>query len=287
MKTAASISLLLSLALISALIYVWKNPGRTETDSVAPASPTIGTQVQAVVPKAPPVMVRQVVETRPFRWSQLLSTNGDYRIFVANLRAAGCPEGVVEDIVRGDAQRAFYARRVELGVDGTAPGPWSVQSQLETVAYVLGQTMTDNARTVATGRDPQPARVATLAAFLQKAELTREGASDEEKRQAACLRQNLLTQMSVAAQAQDLPLHPVQQVNQNRGTQYAQSAAQNTQPTASGTGGVPRPWPPRPNPMLLQAAEARSVLGGLFGMGAVMQYEQYAIMQSAQPQPQN
>ena len=198
----------------------------------------------------------------------------------------------MEDIVRGDARRAFYARRVELRVDGTAPGPWSVQSQQETVAYVLGQTPTDTGGPVAAGRDHQPTEVATLAAFLQNAELTGERAGDDEKQQIAYLRQSLLTQISAATQAQNNsllpnPPHPVSQ-SQSSGTQFAQGVTyNNARPTPAGTDGAPPRWRPQPNQSLVQAAEAQSILGGLFGMGTVMQYEQYAIMQSVQQQPRN
>ena len=102
MKTALKISVLLNLGLLAGLMFFWANPRKE-----APALPPAVTKVEAPAPvvSAPPV-VRTVVESRPFRWDQLVSTN-DYRVFVANLRKAGCPEPTVEDIVRGDTERAF------------------------------------------------------------------------------------------------------------------------------------------------------------------------------------
>lgn len=287
MKTKAKISLLLNLVLIGALIYVWTSHREPAADSVTPATPTLKAQVHAATSDAPQLMARQVVEARPFCWDQLLSTNGDYRIFVANLRAAGCPEGVVEDIVRGDARRAFHAKRVAMGVDGTIPGPWSARSQQETVAYVLGQNLTDAGGPVAADHDNQPTGLATLAAFLQNSELAGEEANDEQKRQIASLRQNLLAQISRPAQAPNNAPYPVPR-SKTGATQFAQSAAENTPSSPAGTESASPPrWRPKPNRSLLQAAEAQSILGGLFGMGAVIQYEKYANTQSGLQPPQN
>ena len=67
-----------------------------------------------------------------------MSTNG-YRAFVENLRAAGCPEATVEDIVWGDTGRAYSVMRGRLRVSPSDAGPWSAQSQMQMVAYFLGQ----------------------------------------------------------------------------------------------------------------------------------------------------
>jgi len=136
MKMTAKISVVLNVVLSGALIYIWENRSQQQA---APVSPQIETQASAVVPAPAPAVVRQPVEAKPFRWSQLLSTNNDYRVFVANLREAGCPGDVVEAIVRNDAQKVFYAKRTELRVDGTQPGPWSVKSQLALVDHLLGR----------------------------------------------------------------------------------------------------------------------------------------------------
>lgn len=44
----------------------------------------------------------------PFLWSQIESA--DYRQYIANLRAVGCPEQVIRDIVTADLNQAFAAR---------------------------------------------------------------------------------------------------------------------------------------------------------------------------------
>ncbi len=49
--------------------------------------------------------------TRPFRWSQIESTN--YLTYISNLRAVGCPSQTVRDIVAADVH-GFYAPKQEL-----------------------------------------------------------------------------------------------------------------------------------------------------------------------------
>ena len=44
----------------------------------------------------------------PFRWSEIEST--DYRQYIANLRAVGCPEPVVRDIIMADLNQVFAPR---------------------------------------------------------------------------------------------------------------------------------------------------------------------------------
>jgi hypothetical protein len=75
--------------------------------------------------------------TGPLRWNQLVST-GDYRTFIANLRAIGCPEPTIEDIVRGDTARVFSWERRELGLDGSNTDSWSRSRELQLVASLLG-----------------------------------------------------------------------------------------------------------------------------------------------------
>ena len=59
----------------------------------------------AAVAASPPV----VVQTNAFRWSQLEST--DYRQYIANLRAVGCPEITLRDIIMTDVMRLYAQRR--------------------------------------------------------------------------------------------------------------------------------------------------------------------------------
>jgi hypothetical protein len=48
-------------------------------------------------------------KTNSFNWSQLEST--DYRQYIANLRAVGCPESTIKDIIMTDVMRLYAQRR--------------------------------------------------------------------------------------------------------------------------------------------------------------------------------
>ena len=294
MKMTVKISAALNLVLAGVLIFVWMNPRRPWA---APALPAVARTEQSSSPTAarttPPVAPQVVVETELFRWSQLVSTN-DYRVYVANLRNSGCPEPTVEDIVRGDAERAFAEMHRRLGIDGTARGLWSVQSQMQLVASLLGQTQTAVGESVIASQSNQPAEPATMAGFLQSADLTALGQTDEQKREIANVRQSLLQQISGANQAPNNPNFPVPQAGANGaqpsptgmdGALSPPAATDNSQSSQAGAGSKPSWLPPRISPSMLQASEAESMVGGLFGMGAAMQYEQYQAAQAGQQNP--
>jgi hypothetical protein len=55
-------------------------------------------------------------KTNAFSWSQLEST--DYRQYIANLRAIGCPEGTIKDIILTDVMRLYAQRRGQYYLNG-------------------------------------------------------------------------------------------------------------------------------------------------------------------------
>jgi hypothetical protein len=190
----------LNAILLAVLVFIWANP-RRQGATLPSVGLKIKAPVSAVTISAAP-MVRTEVEPKPFRWSQLLSTNNDYRVFVAKLRVAGCPEPTVADIVRGDAERAFYAKRAELNVDGTGSGPWSAQAQLQLVAYLLGQSPTqevaaDTAPTspAAHRRRPLPVQMVSMPIVMQNIDLAALGLNNGQKQVIAEVRQNFLEQV--------------------------------------------------------------------------------------------
>ncbi len=56
--------------------------------------------------------IRQLEVIESFHWSQLESE--DYRVYAANLRALGCPEATVRDIIIADVSELYYRRVNEL-----------------------------------------------------------------------------------------------------------------------------------------------------------------------------
>jgi hypothetical protein len=55
-------------------------------------------------------------KTNSFSWSQLEST--DYRQYIANLRAIGCPEATIKDIILTDVMRLYAQRRGQYYLNG-------------------------------------------------------------------------------------------------------------------------------------------------------------------------
>jgi len=133
MKPALKISLLLNLGLSACIIVILEKL----QDKVTVAPPLAVTHsASSIVTSKPAVLARQ--SPKPFDWTQLESTN-DYRVYVTNLRAIGCPEPTVQDIVRGDAWRGFSFQRNQLGLDGSGTGKWSRLQEAQTVASLLGE----------------------------------------------------------------------------------------------------------------------------------------------------
>ncbi len=133
MKTMSKISIGLNLALLGGVIFFLASQRKeaavpAPAASEAPAAPVTASPI----PPAPPAM-----EPAPFRWSQLDSAE-DYRVYVMNLRAIGCPEPTIADIVRGNTSRAFAWKRNQLGLDGSGSGPWSRAAETQLVATLLG-----------------------------------------------------------------------------------------------------------------------------------------------------
>lgn len=77
-------------------------------------------------------------QTKPFRWQQIESSS-NYRIYISNLRAAGCPEPTIEDIVRGDIARAFSWKRNQLKIVDSGNGPWSRFREEQLLDNLLGR----------------------------------------------------------------------------------------------------------------------------------------------------
>jgi len=136
MKATLRISIWLNLALLGGVIFILVHQRKGGVVAAPPTSSETKPPVPVAAAPAPAKLLE--TESEPFHWSQLVSSK-DYRIYVANLRASGCPEATVEDIVRGDTGRAFSWERSQLGLDGSGVGPWSRQSEMQLVASLLNE----------------------------------------------------------------------------------------------------------------------------------------------------
>jgi len=133
MKVTLKASILLNLVLLGGLAFVLVNQQQKKS---APA--LVLSEAKPPTQRAGPSAAAAPPDTEPFCWNQLVSAK-DYRAYIANLRAIGCPEATIEDIVRGDAGRAFCWERNQLGLDGSGTGPWSRSREMQLIASLLGK----------------------------------------------------------------------------------------------------------------------------------------------------
>jgi hypothetical protein len=79
----------------------------------------------------------QIQSVPPFHWSQLESTN-DYRFYIANLRAVGCPETTIRAIVCADFEAAARFEQHQLELAGRSPAMFSPEATKQAIDRALG-----------------------------------------------------------------------------------------------------------------------------------------------------
>ena len=119
----------LNLALLAVLAHVFKRT-HAPVVSAAPATPTnVMRKVRGPLPLRPVATEPRTVEVEAaFRWASVES--GDYPTYVANLRAIGCPESTVRDILKADVDD-LYAGKVRALVDSVNHRFWSIFTDKE------------------------------------------------------------------------------------------------------------------------------------------------------------
>lgn len=107
-------------AIIGYLIYAIR---------ISPSDPRIVTQTKTITNTHTQIAVRKINATnllglinRPANWAALESTN--YYTYIANLRAFGCPQEVIKDIIITDIARLYARKRSELRRKGEPPKYW-------------------------------------------------------------------------------------------------------------------------------------------------------------------
>ena len=107
MRTTLRISILLNCSLLACLALLFLNSSRTQNPVAARAetiSVTPDFETSTPTPVASPT-----AELKPFRWSQIEAA--DYPTYIANLRAIGCPEQTIHDIITADMESQYAAQR--------------------------------------------------------------------------------------------------------------------------------------------------------------------------------
>src|SRR5450432_1529367 len=99
-KPILAASIFLNLALLGTAGYLLSR----KTEAPAAAAPVSVANLSSEAPRAP--------AAAPFRWSQLEAE--DYSTYIANLRAIGCPEQTIRDIIAADVASLYETKRREL-----------------------------------------------------------------------------------------------------------------------------------------------------------------------------
>lgn len=127
MKGLLRISILLNAVFLSTAIWMAIRMERSSRAPVIVAHFETNRQPAAVASATPVNPVE--AKPGPFRWSQLESP--DYPTYVANLRAIGCPEQTLRDIISADVDTGIFApRREQLRLDQPAAPPGSASATL-------------------------------------------------------------------------------------------------------------------------------------------------------------
>jgi hypothetical protein len=159
MKIIFKFSILFNVILVGGLAFVILDRLR-ETQVPALVPPVVEPPAQAVANPAPPPAAGVPPS---FHWSQL-DSGDNYRDFIANLRAIGCPENTIADIVRGNVGRAFAWKRSQLKIDGSGNGPWSRSSETELAGSLLGNPPAIETTSPRSAGNHAPAGISQVAA---------------------------------------------------------------------------------------------------------------------------
>lgn len=76
------------------------------------ANPAVVTTLKRATNAFEQTPIEAAMDSRPFNWSQVESS--DYKKYIANLRAIGCPGQVIQDIIFTDVNQAFRTRAKQI-----------------------------------------------------------------------------------------------------------------------------------------------------------------------------
>lgn len=115
-----AVLLALNLALIAICgVFVFRfltgTPGRGDGTVESSVVSAAAVEPVEVAPVPPPVVPTLIIQTNAFHWSQVESS--DYRQYIANLRAIGCPEATIKDIILADIMRLYALQRGDHSVN--------------------------------------------------------------------------------------------------------------------------------------------------------------------------
>jgi hypothetical protein len=116
-------------ALAAGFVYIGEYWGaQTEQDREAAQAELASWQARAAAPEpAAPAQPALVDQTNDFHWSQLESTN--FQEYIANLRAVGCPESTIKDLILTEVMRLYAKRRGQFYHNGRPFNYWETNDK--------------------------------------------------------------------------------------------------------------------------------------------------------------
>lgn len=129
MKIVLMVSVLLNVVL-AALLVVRNKPAPDLTTGTH-ATPITNTSAPAVTQTQNEPAASGGIAPARFDWRMVESD--DYRKYIANLRAIGCPEETIRDIIVADVNKLFESRRKELNAGGKKFEYWKTGNPFATL----------------------------------------------------------------------------------------------------------------------------------------------------------
>jgi hypothetical protein len=110
-KKYFALSICANVVLAGVAFHLFRQPAaRASASATRPVLVAVRTRQSMAVDSPAPV----ICVTHRFHWRTIESE--DYEKYVANLRAIGCPEKIIRDIILADVERLYAARRRDLGI---------------------------------------------------------------------------------------------------------------------------------------------------------------------------
>lgn len=123
-KPLLLVSILINVLLTAAIIYRLATPPAAESSRIpVPPAP-----VPATNSPSPRSQNESTNAVKQFTWE--LVESEDYRKYIANLRAIGCPEETIHDIIIADVNKLFESRRAKLRTTRKRFEYWKASSMM-------------------------------------------------------------------------------------------------------------------------------------------------------------
>jgi len=157
-----------NLTLVVALIVVWR---AQQAPTLSPTPPPAAAEVTSVKPKA----ASMAIQPAPFHWRQLDAP--DFPSYVRNLRAIGCPEATIHDIIQGELKEIYTTRRQEVERELAAAPPQSRAALEQRLQQLKAEEATMLTTSLSSGASSAGAVAATQSASSQASAMQGAGAT--------------------------------------------------------------------------------------------------------------